>query len=235
MRVVLLRGLSGASRASGPTVVIDTFRAFTTAAYAFAAGADRLVLAAELDEARAIASAIDGAWLIGEEGGARPPGFDGGNSPGEVRETPGLAGRTVVQRTMAGTRCARAAWEAGARPLYVASLVIAGATAQAMRLEEQVTIVAAGQSGIEAAEEDEATADYLEAALSGDVDIPAVLRRASRAPGAARLRSAPWAHRDDLEFCLAIDRFDFAMQAAPEDGLLVVRRVAPHGEAGSEV
>ncbi len=229
MQVTRLLGLAGAARASGPTVVIDTFRAFTTVAYALAAGADRVILTAGLEEARTVAAAVEGAWLIGEEGGARPEGFDGGNSPGEIRDTPHLVGRTLVQRTMAGTRCAQAAWEAGAGPLYPASLAVAGATARAVRHHEAVTIVASGRAGVEPAEEDEATADYLEAALTGTLDVAAVRRRAAGSPSAERLRAAPWAHRDDLELCLAIDRFDFALQAAPEDGLLVVRRIDAAG------
>jgi 2-phosphosulfolactate phosphatase len=225
MQITRLTSLAGAARATGPTVVIDTFRAFTTAAYAFAAGAERVVLAAEIDEARALAASIEDAWLIGEDGGAKPNGFDGGNSPGEVRATPRLAGRTLVQRTMAGTRCARAAWEAGAGPLYPASLVVAGATARAVRHHATLSIVASGRSGVEPAEEDEATADYVEAALTGTLDVEAVRRRAAASPSAGRLRVATWAHPDDLALCLEIDRFPFAMQAAPEDGLLVVRRI----------
>ena len=40
-----LRFLDGAAAARGATVVIDVFRAFTTAAFALDAGADRVVVA----------------------------------------------------------------------------------------------------------------------------------------------------------------------------------------------
>ena len=43
---------------SGPTVVIDTFRAFSTAAYLVDSGVDHIVLAETLDEARTRARAI---------------------------------------------------------------------------------------------------------------------------------------------------------------------------------
>ncbi|MCZ6462494.1 MAG: 2-phosphosulfolactate phosphatase, partial [Actinobacteria bacterium] len=52
-------GLEGAAEASGPTVVIDTFRAFSTTAYLLDAGVSRLVLTDGLDEARRIAASLD--------------------------------------------------------------------------------------------------------------------------------------------------------------------------------
>jgi 2-phosphosulfolactate phosphatase len=207
--------LEGARIAAGPTVVIDVFRAYSTAAYALAGGAARIVLAAELEEARSLAAAIPGAVLVGEEEGAKPEDFDLGNSPGEVMAAAaGLAGSTIVQRTSAGTRAARAALDGGAGPLYVASLVVAGATGRAVAGESQVTVVASGRYGIESAGEDEACADYLERLLTtGEPDAAVAVARARAGAGAQRLVASGWAHPDDLELCLAVDRFDFAMPA----------------------
>ena len=53
--VVSTTVLLGASPApSGAVVVIDVLRAFSTAAYAMSLGAERIVLAASLDQARAL-------------------------------------------------------------------------------------------------------------------------------------------------------------------------------------
>ena len=46
-----LRLLDGAKKARGLTVVIDVFRAFSTAAYAFDRGASEVVLVAGVDDA----------------------------------------------------------------------------------------------------------------------------------------------------------------------------------------
>jgi 2-phosphosulfolactate phosphatase len=46
--------LEGAKRAQGTVVIVDVFRAFTTAAVAFSRGAAKIVLVAEIDEALAI-------------------------------------------------------------------------------------------------------------------------------------------------------------------------------------
>ena len=54
--------------------MIDVFRAFSAAAYAFAAGATRILLAAEVDEARNIAGSTPDAILMGEVNGAKPDG-----------------------------------------------------------------------------------------------------------------------------------------------------------------
>ena len=148
----LLTGISGVC---GPTIVIDTFRAFSTAAYLFDRGVDRIVLVEALDEARQLVQAIPGAILCGEDQGHRPDDFDLGNSPIEVEAQPDLDGATIVMRTSAGTRGVVAALQSGADPVYAASLVVAGATARAVHNFDRVTIVALGLSGTSIAVEDE--------------------------------------------------------------------------------
>ena len=122
--------LVGATPVSGPTVVIDTFRAFTTAAYLFDRGVDPIVLTETLDEARHRARAIPRAILCGEDGGRRPGDFDLGNSPVEVAAYPDLSGHPIVMRTSGGTRAVVQSLRSGADPVYAASLVVARATTQ---------------------------------------------------------------------------------------------------------
>jgi len=43
--------IEGARRARGVVVIVDVFRAFTTAAVAFARGADRIIIVPEVSEA----------------------------------------------------------------------------------------------------------------------------------------------------------------------------------------
>ena len=68
----------------GPVVVVDVLRAFTTAAYAFAAGAAEIWLVADVDEALAFKRSHPGALAMGENGGRRVPGFELSNSPFEA-------------------------------------------------------------------------------------------------------------------------------------------------------
>jgi 2-phosphosulfolactate phosphatase len=65
----------------GPVVAIDVIRAFSTAAYAFAAGAREIWLVAEVDQALAFKERHPGVLAMGEDHGRRPEGFDFSNSP----------------------------------------------------------------------------------------------------------------------------------------------------------
>nr|WP_202523334.1 MULTISPECIES: 2-phosphosulfolactate phosphatase [Kitasatospora] len=208
-------------------VVIDVMRAFTTAAWAFARGAERIVLAGSLDEALGLKDRHPH-WVALKDG-APAPGFDAVNSPGRIRGTD-LAGRTVVQKTTAGTVGALAVRDAGL--VLCASFVVAEATARALHGRPEVTFVVTGEDG--RAEEDLACAEYIAHRAAGDSPDPApYLRRAAGSAAAADLLQyvRKGVHEDDVELCLELDRFPFAMAAAPEDGLMVLR---PYGEpAGS--
>jgi 2-phosphosulfolactate phosphatase len=216
-------GHDGCSDIGDVAVVVDVLRAFSFAAYALDRGVDRLVLLDDLDEAKEVAAAIPGA-LAGKDG-PPAPGFDLFNSPGQLRERSDLAGRTVVHRTAAGTIGAVAA--RAAAHLYCASFVVAGPTAERIRAlgPAAVTFVITGDGG--RADEDLACAEYIAACVDDPVADPGPhLRRAG--PAGDRLRRGMelghrGIHRDDVDLCLQVDRFDFAMRATDEDGLLTLR------------
>lgn len=105
-------------------VVIDVMRAFTVAAWAFSRGVERIVLASTEIEALALKESHLG-WVALKDG-APAAGFDAVNSPGLLRSRD-FAGRTMVQKTTAGTVGALAVADA---PLVLcASFVVAGPTA----------------------------------------------------------------------------------------------------------
>ena len=226
------QGLEGAARASGATVVVDVFRAYSAAAYAFAAGASRILLTAEVEEARRLAAAVTDSVLMGEVDGVRPEGFHLGNSPGEILAEPHLvAGRTVIHRSSAGTRCALAALGNGAQPLYVASLVVASATAAAVSDHPEVTIVASGTAGTGEAVEDDVCASLIESLLlSGRADTAAAGDTVAASARAEYLNSSSFAHPDDVRLCSTVDRFEFAMSARAQPGAVVV---TPNRDPGS--
>ena len=113
----------------GAVVVVDVIRAFTTAAYAFGAGAAAIYLVGSVAEALAFKDRHPGSLAVGEDGGLRPDGFDFPNSPAMVSRADLRAARSV-QRTSAGTQGAVAAHDADR--LWVASLACASATARAV-------------------------------------------------------------------------------------------------------
>lgn len=220
-----LAGIEGARAATGTAMVIDTFRAFTTAAFLLHAGVSRLILTDTLDAARRTADALPGALLCGEDRGVRPDDFDLANSPYEVTRSTGLMGATVVHRTSAGTRCAIAALDAGARQVFATSLVVASATVACADRSGPISIVASGRYGTEPVDEDDATGDLLVALLNGTGDPAATGFAVAHGPSADRLRRVPWAPDEDVELATDTDRFAFAMEVTYEAPCFEIHKV----------
>ncbi len=216
-------GIPDLSEVPSVAVVVDVMRAFTVAAWAFGQGAEKIVLAESLDEALAL-KARHPDWVALKDGPAAP-GFDTVNSPGMLRSID-LGGRTVVQKTTAGTVGALAVKEA--QLVLCASFVVAEATARLLRTRESgsVTFVVTGEGG--EADEDLACAQYIARRAAGAVTDAAVfLRRAAESRAAAELAEGvrQGVHPDDVALCLELDRFPFAMVATLEGSLMVLR---PH-------
>jgi len=205
-------------------VVIDVIRAFSFTAYALNAGVERVILMDDLDATVALAASLPNA-LAGKDG-APDPRFELFNSPGQVLERSDLRGRTVVHKTTAGTVGVFASRHVP--HLFCASFVVAEATVHAVRLLEptSVTFVITGDDG--RAEEDLACADYIAARLSGTHADPAPFLSRVEAAGQRLLRGVELGfegvHADDLDLCMDLDRFDFALRVSDEDGRLVVTR-----------
>ncbi|MFE6838243.1 2-phosphosulfolactate phosphatase [Streptomyces sp. NPDC057705] len=214
-------------------VVVDVMRAFTVAAWAFSRGAERIVLASSEGEALALKEGRPG-WLALKDG-APAAGFDTVNSPGLIRSLD-LTGRTVVQKTTAGTVGALAV--ASAPLVLCASFAVAGATARFLKSEGSgpVTFVVTGDDG--QAAEDLACAEYIGQHLAGvDAEAAPYLHRARTSRAAADLadgvrRGYQGVHPDDVDLCLEVDTFSFAMVARQEDSLTVLRpATVPAGSA----
>ncbi len=95
--------LENCHQATGTVVVIDVIRAFTTAAFAFAAGAKSIEIVGASDEAFLLRDKDSKIRLMGEENGIKIRGFDYGNSPAEFLNQD-LSGMELVQRTSAEHR-----------------------------------------------------------------------------------------------------------------------------------
>jgi 2-phosphosulfolactate phosphatase len=215
--------LETCSAARGVVVVIDVLRAFTTAAYAFGAGASQIVLVSAVEQALALRQRWPQALVLGEVGGLPPAGFDFGNSPYVIGQQD-LHGRTLILRTGAGTQGAVRAQ--GAAHLFAASFPCAEATVrqlQALR-PDQVTFVITG-AGIEGAgDEDRACADYLAARLCNLRPDPASYFERVYTAFRYHTNNDP-NYPADLKLATRLDVFAFAMLATSQDGLLVLRAV----------
>jgi 2-phosphosulfolactate phosphatase len=213
MRIRTVLGWRNAGEATGHVVVIDVLRAFTTAAYAFAAGIEEIELVATPEEALARPG-----FRMGEVGGRLISGFDHNNSPS------GLVGRRLsgraVQRTSAGTQGVVGAMRA--ESLWLGSLVVAGATARALAGVDEVTFVATGAHEGRG-DEDVAAADYIAGLLRGQAPPrEAIMKRVAVSRDAEfHAGNDPDLPAADIPCCAAIDAFDFAMRVERTDQRLL--------------
>lgn len=216
--VRILQGIDGARQASGATVVLDVFRAFTTACVAFSRGAAELLAVDSLDLARTLHRDRPGSLLVGEQDGRPPSDFHHDNSPSAMETAP-VAGQTLIHSTSAGTRCLIAA-SPQADLLLAAAFVNAEATVQYLLQSRphMISIVCSGNGGKTPAAEDTACAQWLAARLQG--------QHPDFAPVLAQLRSSLEAQRflnpekrispaRDFDLCTQLDRYSFALVAAP--------------------
>jgi 2-phosphosulfolactate phosphatase len=218
--------IEGARRARGTVVIVDVFRAFSTAAVALARGAARIIMVAEIEEALRLRDEGVGDICVGEVNGIRPEGFVYGNSPYEMTQA-SLKDKVVIQSTRAGTTGVAAATRADA--VYAGSFVVADATAKAILRDSpaHVTIVAMGWNARVRTDEDELCALYLRNLMQGRRPDPEAVRRLVLAGGEAAKfgdPNQPHFHREDLEIAIDVNKYDFAIRVVKEDGFLVARR-----------
>jgi 2-phosphosulfolactate phosphatase len=221
--------LATSPEAEGAVVVIDVLRSFTTAAYAFAAGARAVYPVDNVGGAIALAAELPGALTIGAAGGGWPiPNFDLTNSPASLLGRD-LSGKALIHCTAGGIQ-AVSAWR-DAPAVFAASLVCARATVRQIRriAPARLTLVVTGKWTDRDGDEDFACADYIEALLDDEGIDPAPFeKRVRQSDFGRRFTGAPGsAHpADDLECCAVADRFDFALQVVHSGDRQVLRPVA---------
>lgn len=222
--------LDDCHEATGLVVVIDVIRAFSTAAYAFGQGVERILPVGEPHEALALREKIPNSLAVGEMNGIPFPGFDMGNSPKQMLEADDLRGRTLVQRTSAGTQGLIRSLKADT--LLAASFVVARATADTLRniSADEITFVSTGINNNGRGDEDLACAEYIHQLLIGAQPDPKPYLQRVRTSREAALfldSALPQFPPEDVEHCTALDRFSFAMPVRRENGSLVMRALFP--------
>jgi phosphosulfolactate phosphohydrolase-like enzyme len=212
-RVRMEHGATGAARAArrgDVVVVVDALRASVTVVTALVLGAERVVPVLSLEAARG-QQGRSRRLVAGERGGAKPPGFDFGNSPKELVAHAGqLGGRTLVLTTSHGTRAMLAA-RGGSAAVLIGSLPNATAVARTARavaegMRRDIALVAVGSRGGPAAEDDFAAA-FLAAQIAGE-PLPAGSPREIFWASDSAHRIAQLGYADDVTFCAGVDRFD---------------------------
>jgi 2-phosphosulfolactate phosphatase len=216
MDITIKEFIKGSQEAQGVTVIIDVFRAFSTACYAFDNGIKRLIDVATPAEAFALKDKLKAETIIaGEQDEKKPEGFDLGNSPTEML-TAQLTGKTMIHCTTAGTRGIINA--TGATEIIAAGLVNAGAVASYISLmnPEKVTLVAMGYRAENSTEEDLLCARYIRDLLNGKKpDISTELEALRHGPGSRFFmpENLSFSPPTDFFLCTDLNHFNFILRA----------------------
>ena len=228
MNIEISEFVEGASKAEGVTVIIDVFRAFSTACYASDSGAARIIATGSVEEALRLKMEYRNSVLAGERDEKKIPGFDLGNSPTEIIRTD-LSGKTLIHTTTAGTNGLVNAGKASL--ILTGSLVNAAATVRYIRAlnADRISLVAMGYRAETTAEEDMICADLIASRLLGeDPDISSSLEKLRQTAGARFFdpRNIDFSPPTDFFLCTMTDRFNFVLKAEKRfDGNIDLMRI----------
>jgi 2-phosphosulfolactate phosphatase len=227
MEIEILQLLEGAKKAQGLTVIIDVFRAFSTACYAFNNGIQRIYPVGDLEKAYLMKQQHPEYILVGERFEQKPEGFDFGNSPSQLLET-NLSGKTMVHTTSSGTQgIANAIY---AEEILTGSFVNAGAIIEYIQKQNpsKVSLVCMGYSCQYPTDEDTLLAVYIKNELEGVAnDFPSMVEQIKNGDGARFFspEKQEWAPAADFDLCLSLNRFNFVLKVEQEKGLNYLTKI----------
>lgn len=227
MDIEILQLLEGAKKAQGLTVIIDVFRAFSTACYAIGNGIQRIYPVGDLQIAYKMKEQNHEFILVGERNEQKPEGFDFGNSPSQLLEA-NLNGKIMVHTTSSGTQGIANA--TGANEILTGSFVNAGAIVDYIRMQNpaKVSLVCMGYSCQYPTDEDTFLAVYIKNELEGVVnDFQAMVDQLRSGDGARFFASEKqeWAPAADFDLCLSLNRFNFVLKVEQENGINYLKKI----------
>jgi 2-phosphosulfolactate phosphatase len=193
-------------------IVVDVIRATSSIAQALAAGYERVLCCAEIDEARELRASLgDEAVVGGERNAVVVDGFDVGASPREFAE--GAKAPTLILTTTNGTRAILTAASRCEVVLLGSLLNLSALVAEARRAGGDVAIVCSGFKGAFALD-DAYCAGRIVASLGGEVSDAALaaelVAQAFPDPltGLNARTYGPPGLEADIAFCAQVDLLD---------------------------
>lgn len=226
MVVRILHQNDDVEHVSGIAVVIDVFRAFSTACYILNNNPREYIPADSLDTAFELKQKNPDVLLIGERDGFKIEGFDYGNSPAEVRGRD-FSRNVIVHTTTAGTRgLLRVPRDC---ETITGSFVNASAVISFIKKQnpEYVHLFCTARRKDHFGEEDDLCAGYLRNELLGFPNDFNNIRKQLEEGGGRTLMDGGFAHPDDFDLCMKLDSFDFAVKRIftddPVNGMRLVK------------
>lgn len=227
MNIKILHMVEGAKEATGITVIIDVFRAFTVEAYLISNGASKIIPVGELQFVYDYKEKHTDCALIGERGGKIIPGFDFGNSPSQI-ENVDFSGKTILHTTSNGTQGIANA--KNAKEILTGSLVNAKAIATYIRKSgiEDVSLVCMG-AGNRLQEEDNLCAYYIKSLLEGTtINLNEEIEKLKQTSGAKFFDKNQQDVFPEADFYLSteVDKFNFVLKVKKDiDGLNYIEKI----------
>lgn len=227
MEIRILQLLEGARSARGLTVIIDVFRAFSTACYAFNLKAKKIIPIGNIAEAYKLKKENSEFILVGERNEQKPEGFDYGNSPSQLL-TGDLTGKTIVHTTSSGTQGIVNA--VSANEIITGSFVNAGAIVKYIQQKKPqiVSLVCMGYACEYPTDEDTLCAEYIKNKLEGkSSNFPAMVETIKSGDGRRFFDPLKqnWSPQKDFKLCLDLNRFDFVLKVEKDGELNYLRQI----------
>jgi 2-phosphosulfolactate phosphatase len=218
MEIQILQLLNGARKARGLTVIIDVFRAFSTACYAYEAGADKIIPVGSIDLAYRLKKQNPDYILLGERNEQKPEGFDFGNSPSQLVAEK-IKRKTLVHTTSSGTQGIANAINSD--EIITGSFVNAGAIVKYIRQQKPavVSLVCMGYACEYPTDEDTLCAEWIKNELEGKTNDFAAMIEIIRQGSGSRFfdtEKQSWSPQADFKLCLDLNRFDFILKVEKE-------------------
>lgn len=219
MEIKIIKSIEDAKKAIGLAVVIDVFRAFSTEAYIFANGAEKIIPVKNLEDAYALKKEHAEYLLVGERGGKKPDGFDFGNGPSEVVNVD-FSGKTVIHTTSNGTKGLIEATKA--ETILTGSFVLADSIIKYIKDQNFQTISLISTSPETYTDnEDILLAYYIQDKLHNKkIDEADLKTKLMMAPAHSFLLQEANVPQADIDLCLDFNRFDFIIKKIFKNNIL---------------
>ncbi len=219
MNIKILHFVEGAKKATGITVIIDVFRAFTVEAYLMNNGAQKIIPVGDSQIAYDYKEKHKDAILVGERHGKILPGFDYGNSPSQL-ENVDFTGKTVIHTTSAGTQGIANA--TNAEIILTGSLVNAKATAEYILNNnyKDVSLVCMGLEGKEQTDEDNLCAYYIKSLLENNpMELTSEIEKLKQTSGKKFFDASLQEVFPEKDFFLSteVDKYDFVLKLEKDE------------------
>jgi len=227
MKIQIHQLLGGARQARGLTIIIDVFRAFSTACYAFERGIEKIYPVGDLHLALSFKKEHPDYLYVGERNEQKPEGFDFGNSPTHLTNAE-ITAKIMVHTTSSGTQGIANAKNAD--EILTGSFVNAGAIVRYIQLKNpaEVSLVCMGYACEYPTDEDTLCAEYIKNELEGRTsDFVAMKEKIKQGDGARffDLEKQSWSPENDFYMCLDLNRFDFVLKVEHEGDLNYLRQI----------